>query len=86
MGVLFAGFVRAVGQASTLAVLMSIVTNMTGGAWWLVRFTPQYFATNGFINLITRGFGVGLVLPNVWILAAFAAVSLILAGFLFRFE
>jgi ABC-2 type transport system permease protein len=78
-------------------VLISMVTIMLGGAWWpieivprlmqnIARFTPQYWAINGFNKIITRGFGITEILPNFYVLLAISALSLLLAIRFFRFE
>ena len=90
-------FVRTSGQASAFAVLLSMVTSMIGGCWWpievapefmqsVARFTPQYWAVNGFNKIITRGGGVDAILINFCVLIGIAAISLIVSTLLFKFE
>ena len=97
LGTLLSVFVRTSAQAGAFAVLISIVTSMFGGAWWpieivprfmqnIARFTPQYWAINGFNKIITRGFGMMEILPNFYVLLAIALVSLLLSIRFFRFE
>jgi len=97
LGTLLSVFVRTSAQAGAFAVLISIVTSMFGGAWWpieivpqfmqtIARFTPQYWAINGFNKIITRGFGITEILPNFYVLLAISAISLLLAIRFFRFE
>jgi len=97
LGTLLSVFVRTSGQAGAFAVLVSMVTSMIGGSWWpieiapkfmqsIARFTPQYWAVNGFNKIITRGFGVSSVLSNFYVLIAIACVSLFASVVLFRFE
>lgn len=97
IGTLLSVIVRTSAQAGALAVLISIVTSMLGGAWWpieiaprfmqnIARFTPQYWAINGFNKMITRGFGITEILPNFYILLAISVLSLLLATRFFRFE
>ena len=68
LGTLLSVVVRTSAQAGAFAVLISMVTSMLGGAWWpieivpkfmqnIARFTPQYWAINGFNKIITRGLG-----------------------------
>ena len=97
LGTLLSVFVRTSAQAGAFAVLVSMVTSMIGGSWWpieiapkfmqsIARFTPQYWAVNGFNKIITRGFGVSSVLSNFYVLIAIACVSLFASVILFRFE
>lgn len=97
IGTLLSVIVRTSAQAGAFAVLISMVTSMLGGAWWpieivpkfmqnIARFTPQYWAINGFNKIITRGFGVTEILPNFYVLLAISALSLLLAIRFFRFE
>lgn len=90
-------FVRTSGQAGAFAVLLSIVTSMISGSWLpieiapkfmqsVARFTPQYWAINGFNKIITRGFGYTSILPNFYVLIAIAGVLLFASIVLFRFE
>lgn len=64
LGTLLSVVVRTSAQAGAFAVLISMVTSMLGGAWWpieivprfmqnIARFTPQYWAINGFNKIIT---------------------------------
>ncbi len=97
IGTLLSVFVRTSAQAGAFAVLISIVTSMFGGAWWpieivpnfmqnVARFTPQYWAINGFNKIITRGFGVMSVLPNFYVLITISVITLSLSVLLFKFE
>lgn len=97
IGTLLSVFVRTSAQAGAFAVLISIVTSMFGGAWWpieivpkfmqnVARFTPQYWAINGFNKIITRGFGTMAILPNFYVLIIFSIVTLFFAVMLFKFE
>lgn len=97
LGTLLSVFVRTSAQAGAFAVLISMVTSMLGGTWWpieivpkfmqtIARFTPQYWAINGFNKIITRGLGMIEILPNFYVLLAISVVSLLLAICFFRFE
>jgi len=97
LGTLLSVVVRTSAQAGAFAVLISMVTSMLGGTWWpieivpkfmqtIARFTPQYWAINGFNKIITRGFGITEILPNFYVLLAISAISLLLAIRFFRFE
>jgi len=97
IGTLLSVIVRTSAQAGAFAVLISMVTSMLGGTWWpieivpkfmqtIARFTPQYWAINGFNKIITRGLGMIEILPNFYVLLAISIVSLLLAIRFFRFE
>ena len=97
LGTLLSVVVRTSAQAGAFAVLISMVTSMLGGAWWpieivpkfmqtIARFTPQYWAINGFNKIITRGFGIAEILPNFYVLLAISGISLLLAIRFFKFE
>ncbi len=97
LGTLLSVFVRTSAQAGAFAVLVSMVMSMIGGSWWpieialkfmqsIARFTPQYWAVNGFNKIITRGFGVSSVLSNFYVLIAIAGVSLMISVIFFKFE
>ncbi len=97
LGTLLSVVVRTSAQAGAFAVLISMVTSMLGGAWWpieivpkfmqtIARFTPQYWAINGFNKIITRGFGITEILPKFYVLLAISAISLLLAIRFFKFE
>ncbi len=97
LGTLLSVFVRTSAQAGAFAVLVSMVMSMIGGSWWpieiapkfmqsIARFTPQYWAVNGFNKIITRGFGYASVLPNFYVLIAIAGVSLMISVIFFKFE
>ncbi len=97
LGTLLSVFMRTSAQADAFAVLISIVTSMLGGAWWpieivpnfmqnIARFTPQYWAINGFNKIITRGFGVMSILPNFYMLIAISVITFFFAILLFKFE
>jgi len=97
LGTILSSVVKTSAQASALTILISIVTSMIGGAWWPIeimpkylqiigKFTPQYWAINGFNKIILRGFGLKEIMPNFSILIIYAIVSLITASLLFRYE
>jgi len=97
LGTILSSVIKTSAQASALTILISIVTSMIGGAWWPIeimpkylqtigKFTPQYWAINGFNKIILRGFGLKEIMPNFSILIIYAIVSLITASLLFRYE
>lgn len=97
LGTILSSVIKTSAQASALTILISIVTSMIGGAWWPIeimpkylqtigKFTPQYWAINGFNKIILKGFGLKEIMPNFSILIIYAIVSLITASLLFRYE
>lgn len=97
LGTLLAALARTPQQANAFSILLSIVLGMLGGAWWpveilsptlqtIAKFTPIYWAVNGYNKLISFGEGIPALLPNLAILLAIAAVSLFLGMFFFRTE
>jgi len=97
LGTILSSIVKTSAQASALTILISIVTSMIGGAWWpieimpkylqnIAKFTPQYWAINGFNKIILRGFGLKEIMPNFSILIIYAIVSLLIASIFFRYE
>lgn len=48
--------------------------------------TPQAWAMTGFVNIITRGFGLAEVLPQAAALAGFGLGFFLVGILLFRFE
>jgi len=75
LGTILSSVVKTSAQAGALTVLISIVTSMIGGAWWPIeimpkylqtigKFTPQYWAINGFNKIILRGFGLKEIMSN----------------------
>jgi ABC-2 type transport system permease protein len=97
LGIMLAAFVRTEAQASTLFPVVTIIPSMLGGAWWPIEImpsymqavayaTPQAWAMTGFVNIITRGFGLPEVLPQAVALAAFGLAFFVIGLLAFRFE
>lgn len=97
LGIMLAAFVRTEAQASTLFPVVTIIPSMLGGAWWPIEImpsymqaaayaTPQAWAMTGFVNIITRGFGLAEVLPQAVALVAFGLAFFAIGLLAFRFE
>lgn len=97
LGMLIAGVARTYAQANALANILMYSVAALGGAWWpievtpawmqqIAQITPTYWAMQGFSDIITRGLGVGAILPEVAALAAFGAVFLGVGVWRFRYE
>lgn len=68
-----------------------------GGEWWPLEIVsewmrslghalPTAWAMDGFNNIIIRGLGLEVVLPEVVVLLGFAALFLAIGGWRFRYE
>lgn len=97
ISMLLASLVRSHRQAEAFSILLANLLGMLGGSWWPLeivppalqtvgKFTPVYWGVNGLNRLITNEQGVAAILPNVYILLGFAALSLVLSVLLFHYE
>jgi ABC-2 type transport system permease protein len=97
LGVMLAAIIRTEAQASTLFPVVTIIPSMLGGAWWPIEIEPSYmqglayavpqgWAMTGFVNIITRGFGLAEVIPQALALLAFGVAFFAIGILLFRFE
>lgn len=97
LGLLIASLVRSNAQAGTLSTLLVLVICALGGAWWPLEVVPRWmrqlghavptaWAIDGFQDVISRGQGVEAVLPNVLVLAGFAAAGFALGLWRFRYD
>lgn len=97
LGMMMAALVRTPAQINGISTLVVLSIAALGGAWWpleivpgwmqlLGRFSPISWAMDGFHDVITRGFGVPAVLPEVGMLLLFTAVFLIIGVGRFRYE
>lgn len=97
LGIMLGAVVRTEAQASTLFPVVVIIPSMLGGSWWPVEIMPSYmqalahavpqgWAMTGFVNIITRGFGLAEVAPQVLALVGFGAAFFVIGVALFRFE
>lgn len=97
LGMMMAAIVRTPAQINAISTLFVLSLAALGGAWWpldivpgwmqvIGRFSPISWAMDGFHDVITRGFGITAVLPEVGILLAFTAVFLLVGIGRFRYE
>ncbi len=97
LGVMLAAFVRTEAQATALFPVVTIIPSMLGGAWWPIEIEPPYmqslayavpqgWAMTGFVNIITRGFGLGDVLQQAFALGVFGVGFFVIGILLFKFE
>jgi ABC-2 type transport system permease protein len=97
LGVLLSALLRTEAQAAALFPVVVIIPSMLGGAWWPIEIAPDYmqrlafavpqgWAMQGFVNIITRGFGLAEVLPQAWALVGFGAVFFAVGVAAFKYE
>ncbi len=97
LGMMMAALVRTVAQANALGTVLVLSMSALGGAWWPLEIVPDwlqmvgklspiYWAMSGFQDIITRGWGVTAVLPEVLMLAGFTAVFLAIGLWRFKYE
>ncbi len=96
-GMLITALSRTSLQLNTFANLGAMVFAMLGGALvpitllpdWVqtvARFTPTYWAMEGFLGVILEGDGLSDVIPEVAVLTVFVALFFGLAALKFRVE
>lgn len=97
LGMMMAALVRTVAQANALGTVLVLSMSALGGAWWPLEIVPDwlqtvgklspiYWAMRGFQDIITRGWGVTAVLPELLVLAGFTAVFLAIGLWRFKYE
>ncbi len=93
--IMLATLARTEKSAGALGVLVSLVLAPLGGCWWplfitpkwmqsIARLTPHGWANSGFNSLLVFGGDFNSVVPDILMLAAFAAVFAIIAIRRFR--
>lgn len=97
LGMMMAALVKTIAQANALGTVLVLSMSALGGAWWPLEIVPDwlqtvgklspiYWAMSGFQDIITRGWGVTAVLPEVLVLAGFTAVFLGIGLWRFKYE
>jgi ABC-2 type transport system permease protein len=97
LGIMMAALTRTMAQANAISTVIVLSISALGGAWWpldivpgwmqmLGRLSPISWAMDGFHDIITRGFGVTAVLPEVSILLIFATIFLVVGISRFQYE
>lgn len=97
LSIMVAALVRTSSQVGALTTLLVLSMAALGGAWWpleivpswlqtVARLTPVAWAMEGFHDIVTRGFGVTEVLPEVGVLLIFAIVFTLIGIIRFRYE
>jgi ABC-2 type transport system permease protein len=97
LGMFIAGFVKTTEQQSAIGSIVIVSTCMLGGVYWpldivsdtmrrIAEFVPQFWAMQGFTELVARGGGVGDILSSVAVLLGFALVFLVAGISRVRYE
>jgi len=97
LSVLIGSLSRSSRRAETLSLVLSLTMCALGGLWWPLEITPRAYQTVGhFIptgwamdamhNLMSRGYSLSGVMPQVLVLLGFAVVFSAAAVAAFRYE
>jgi ABC-2 type transport system permease protein len=97
LSVLIGSLSRSSRLAETLSVALSLTMCALGGLWWPLEITPQAYQTVGHLiptgwamdamhNLMSRGYTLSGVMPQVLVLLGFAVVFSAAAVAAFRYE
>jgi ABC-2 type transport system permease protein len=93
LGILVAAFAHTESQASGLAIVLVLAMAVVSGVMFPTIFipalravTPQYWAMQGFLNIIARGQSVQGVLLPAGVLLTLSALFFIIGAIRFRFE
>jgi ABC-2 type transport system permease protein len=97
LGILLAALCRTESQVGGISSVVLWVAGMVGGAFipafvlgdflnTIGKVVPHYWALQAYNDLMIRGLGVADVLPELGILAGFAAVFMVAGLLRFRFD
>jgi len=97
LSVLIGSLSRTAKQAESLSLLLALTMCALGGLWWPLEITPKTYQLVGHLiptgwamdamnNLLSRGYSLWLVLPQVLVLAGFALAFGIASTIAFRYE
>jgi ABC-2 type transport system permease protein len=97
LGLFLAGYVKTLQQQSALSTVFVLSSCMLGGAFWpieivpdfmktIAHFVPQYWALDGFTEIVARGGGIADILQPILILLGVAVVFLALGVRRIRFN
>ena len=95
MGILFGALFNNDQQAGGIGVLIGLGLAALGGAMvpieifpdtmaTIAKATPHYWAIDGFAELVRHHGTIGDILPNLAVLATFAAVIMVIGGWRLR--
>jgi len=97
LSVLLGTLARTTKQAHSASLVVALSMSGLGGLWWPLEVTPPAYQAVGHLiptgwamdamhNLVSRGCSLSGVMPQVWVLVAFAAAFTAAASFSFRAE
>lgn len=97
LGMMMAALVKTLAQANASGTVLVLSMSALGGAWWPLEIVPDwlqtvgklspiYWAMSGFQDIITRGWGVTAVLPELLVLWGFTAVFLGIGLWRFKYQ
>ena len=97
LGVLVAALARTDAQVGAIATILLLTLAVVGGCFvprwvmppWLQTvslLTPHAWAVDAYLKMMAEGAQLAAVLPNVAVLAVFAAIFFALGTWRFRFE
>ncbi len=97
LSVLIGSLSRSSRRAETLSMTLSLTMCALGGVWWPLEITPKVYQTVGHLvptgwamdamhNLMSRGYTLSGVMPQVLVLLGFAVVFSAAAVAAFRYE
>jgi ABC-2 type transport system permease protein len=97
LSVLIGSLSRSSRRAATMSLVLALSMCALGGLWWPLEITPRSYQTIGHLvptgwamdamhNLVSRGYGLAGVMPQVGVLGAFALIFSAAAVAAFRYE
>jgi ABC-2 type transport system permease protein len=97
LSVLIGSLSRTSRQAESFSLVLSLTMCALGGLWWPLEITPRAYqavghavptgwAMDAMHNLLSRGYGLAGIAPQVLVLLGFAAGFSIVAAATFRHE
>ena len=97
LSVLIGSLSRTSKQAESLSLLLALTMCALGGLWWPLEITPRSYQAIGHLiptgwamdamnNMLSRGYALERVIPQVLVLCGFAVVFAVAATMAFRYE
>jgi len=97
LGTTLGTFVKSMGQAEGLSIMLGMVMALLGGCWYPIELFPQFvrevvkvlptsWAMQGMLDIVLRGQNLAGVLPEAGVLLGFALVFFVIGVWRFRYE